>query len=303
MTIGGRRGYSDADVSRDRARYLDETATKRVVFFTGKGGVGKSTVAWATALALHRRGLRVRLAAWAPFEDVKVTPPAGVPDARFPVQSLETLGAFREYALRILKFGTIYDTVFDNRILRTFLLASPGLSETVIAGKIMDLVDRREQDVLVVDLPASGHAESFFRSSNGIRKIFPAGFVHRQATRIVEMYEEPWCRVDLVALPEELPLRECAELRDRLRAAQPVNFGFLHVNQRAPFAAIPVLGEAPPAVTATFERYQARLDREAEALKLALPLDLPQIEIPQFTRSDGPVVDAMARFLTTGGAR
>jgi hypothetical protein len=279
------------------SRYLDETAGKRVVFFTGKGGVGKSTVAWATALALHRRGLRVRYAAWAPFEDTPVVPPKGIADLRFPVQSLETLGAFREYALRILKFATLYDTVFDNRILRTFLLASPGLSETVIAGKIMDLVERREQDVLLVDLPASGHAESFFRSSNGIRKIFPAGFVHRQATRIVEMYAAPWCRVDLVALPEELPMRECHELRDRLEAAQPVHFGFLHVNQRAPFVRVPALaGPVGEDVARTLDRYRARLEREAEALRLAEPIGLPRLEIPEFTPSSGPVIDTMARY-------
>ena len=277
-------------------RYLDDTAAKRLVFFTGKGGVGKSSVAWATALALHRRGLRVRLAAWAPFEDVSVAPPAGVPDAKFPVHSLETLSAFREYALRILRFGALYDTVFDNKILRTFLLAAPGLAETVIAGKIMDLVDRQEQDVLVVDLPASGHAESFFRSSNGIRKIFPAGFVHRQATRIVEMYEQPWCRVDLVALPEDLPLRECVELHDRLSAVQPLRFGFLHVNQRAPYLAVPATpADAPPLVVESLNRYRARLAQETEALRLAEPLAMPQFEIPQFAGSAGPVVDAMAR--------
>ncbi len=285
-------------------RYLDETATQRLVFFTGKGGVGKSSVAWATALALHRRGLRVRLAAWAPFEDAPVAPPPGVTDAKFPVHSLETLNAFREYALRILRFGTLYDTVFDNRVLRTFLLAAPGLAETVIAGKIMDLVEKREQDVLVVDLPASGHAESFFRSSNGIRKIFPAGFVHRQATRIVEMYEQPWCRVDLVALPEELPLRECVELHERLSAVQPLRFGYLHVNQRAPFLKVPTApAPIPQPVEASLQRYVARLAQETEALHLADALPMTRLEIPQFTESAGPVVDAVARYFTAEATR
>ena len=161
----------------------------------------------------------------------------------------------------------------------------------------MYLVERREQDVHFVDLPASGHAESFFRSSNGIRKIFPAGFVYRQATRIVEMYAEPWCRVDLVALPEELPLRECQDLLERLRATQPLRFGFLHVNQRAPFANVPTLPDAvPETVRHSLARYAARLEREREALRLAEPIGLPRIEIPEFTPTGGPLVDVMARY-------
>ena len=127
-----------------------------MIFFTGKGGTGKTTLAWATALACQRNGLKVAVASWNKYEDeISSTP---VQDSNIRWVPLETFSAFKEYALGIVRFEKLYQAVFDNEILKAFIQAAPGLSETVIAGKIWDLWDKKKQDLIIVDLPSSGHA-------------------------------------------------------------------------------------------------------------------------------------------------
>lgn len=273
--------------------YLDDCLTRRAIFFTGKGGVGKSSVAWATALACRRRGARVVLAAWNPLNEA-LAERAAIFGLKF--VELETLSAFREYVLQLLKFERIYDTVFDNRVLRTFVKAAPGLSETVIAGKIWDLVDKRDQDIVIVDLPASGHAVSFFQSPHGVKKIFPVGFIHRETAKVFALFESKETRLDLVALPEELPVTECRELKQKLSELYPFHFGYAHVNQVTP---------AVPAAETTGEwevarrRYAGRVADEREAIRELQGLALPILEIPRLpSRTRAETIERVAASLS-----
>src|SRR6185295_6148648 len=132
--------------------------------------------------------------------------------------------AFREYALHVLKFDRIYQAIFENHVLKTFIQAAPGLSETVIAGKVWDLFEHGKQDLLIVDLPASGHAFSFFQSPLGIQKVFSTGFVHKEAIKISQMFENPNVRIDLVTLPEEMPIVESLQFHEKLSRLYPFHF-------------------------------------------------------------------------------
>jgi len=75
----------------------------------------------------------------------------------------------------------------------------------------------------------------------------------------------PWyflslgCRLDLVALPEELPLVECLQLKQKLEAILPFHFGYLHINQLTPDFAIPTTDEGLSAeVAADLEHNRRR---------------------------------------------
>ncbi len=234
---------------------------------SGKGGVGKTTLAAATALLLMKRGRRVRLIHWNPLGDEVLE--RSFPE--IPRMTLESLQCFKEYALKIVRFERLYHTVFDNPVLKTFLKAAPGLSETVMAGKIYDLVDKNEQDTLIVDLPSSGHAVTFFRSPLGIQKVFRFGFVYQDSRRIVDLFLSPQSRVDLVTLAEDLPLREVAELRTKLEKELPLPFGFFHLNQCCPVDNLSVAGPLSALASELRER-KAEEKKAEEILKGEIPL-------------------------------
>ncbi|MCB0404625.1 MAG: ArsA family ATPase [Bdellovibrionales bacterium] len=258
--------------------YLSDCLDKKVIFFTGKGGVGKSSLAWATARLAQNHGKKVATVSWSPFDKETQAPPS--PNIDW--VRIETLAAFREYALQIIKFDKLFDMVFDNHVFKTFIKAAPGLAETVAAGKLWDLYEKEIYDLLVVDLPSSGHAVSFFQSPKGINKLFRTGFIHKDSEHILEMFEAPTTRIDLVTLPEELPVVECRQLKQELEQVLPFHLGYLHFNQCTPEL------ELPPAtawehvsepISACLKRHQENLESDKENYQQASTLGLPVIRM------------------------
>lgn len=265
--------------------YIADTQSRKLVFFTGKGGVGKTTLVWATAAALAETGKKVAVAAWSDTD----ARPAGFPSGVEWVH-LETMGCFREYVLQVVRFEKLYETIFENRVLRTFVLAAPGLSDTVIAGKLLELYRRGVYDTVLVDLPSSGHALSFFHSPLGVKRIFGVGFVHKETARICEMLAQPDVRVDLVAIAEELPVVEGLELKEKLEKLHPFHFGFLHLNQMLPDlaglrrASLP--SSVPQSTQDLVDEYQGRWKRQESNRELAKKAQLPIVETERITAAD-----------------
>lgn len=263
--------------------YLQDCLSRKLIFFTGKGGVGKTSIALATALLARRHGKRVAFASWSPL-DIE-SPPPSLEREGIEWLPLESSECFREYALKILRFEKVYDTIFENPVLKTFILAAPGLSQTVIAGKIWDLYENGHQDLLIVDLPASGHAYSFFQSPFGVKKIFRLGFVYKEALKIVTMFEDTNTRLDFVGIPEEMSVEENSQFYERLKKLAHFSFGYLHVNQCLPHFEAPspgALNLLSPEIRECIQNQNALERLEKESLTLAKNLPLKMQEIPRF---------------------
>ena len=263
--------------------FLTDSLKRKVIFFTGKGGVGKTALAWATAVALHRHQKKVRLVSWSPFDQESI--PENLTSFKIPWERLEPAACFKEYTLKTLKFEKVFDVVFENRILKAFIDVAPGLSETVVAGKVWDLFDRGEQDTLIVDLPATGHAVSFFKSPMGIEKMFATGFVHRQAAQICQMFVDPYTRLDVVTLPEEMPMVESKQFIEQMSQLGKFPFGFLLINQCSPLFSLP--SASPPGLPSEIEEclvdHKTRLVREEKAIQFAKELPLTSKTTPKVT--------------------
>jgi anion-transporting ArsA/GET3 family ATPase len=263
--------------------FLSDSLKRKVIFFTGKGGVGKTTLAWSTAIALSNHGQKVRLVSWSPFDEESIS--QNLSEFKIPWESLEATSCFKEYTLKTLKFEKVFDVIFENKILKAFIEVAPGLSETVIAGKVWDLYDRNEQDTLIVDLPSTGHALSFFKSPMGIEKMFATGFVHRQAAQICDMFISSDTRLDLVTLPEEMPILENKQFLEKLTELEKFPLGFLHVNQCTPDFPLPSLSPKllPKEIEECLWDHTLRKQREERALQKAAELPLTLKKIPRLT--------------------
>ncbi|NDC26158.1 MAG: hypothetical protein EBZ49_18775 [Proteobacteria bacterium] len=280
-----------------KPRYLHTLLEKKVVFFTGKGGVGKSALTSATAVLCQRQGKKVFLVSWNPFD----THARSFPYSSLGIEHLVLDGpsCFKEYVLGILKFEKIYDLIFENNVFQTFIAASPGLAETVIAGKIWDLMDKNPQALILVDLPASGHAFTFFSSPLGLRKLFRMGLVHREIERICEMFLSSSTLLNFVTLPEELPLSETLEFKNKLAKLGKINMGFFLLNQ-----CLPQLPGREPVEPLNnddqllLQQYRSYLDQELRAEELLQSAELPQIKLPRLSCPEWiTTVEALSREL------
>ncbi len=191
---------------------------KRLLFVTGKGGVGKTTVAAALGLAAARRGKRVVLCEVAEQDRL----PQLVPDLN--TVSVDPEQAKQEWLRYQLKSRTLAGALGGSTIFQYLTAAAPGLTELVTMGKIWDLaqIERRTDgptyDLAIVDAPATGHGLAMLGAPGTYASIARVGPVGRHAERIDSFLRDPAeTGVLTVALPEEMPVNETVEFERALK--------------------------------------------------------------------------------------
>jgi anion-transporting ArsA/GET3 family ATPase len=211
---------------------VPELLDKRLVIVTGKGGVGKSTVALALGMAAAAKGRRTIVCEVSSQEHTsRVFHRAEV--GFHEVEMAENLWAIsidpdesiREYLLLQLKVRAMRDMLVRSKIFNYLAAATPGLKELVSIGKIWELAqpDRkvkkgREYDIVIVDAPATGHGVGFLQTPRTFAGIAKVGPIHSQAQELDRFItDHDATGVAIVSLPEEMPVNESASLEQQLR--------------------------------------------------------------------------------------
>jgi anion-transporting ArsA/GET3 family ATPase len=215
------------------------------VIVTGKGGVGKSTVALALALAAARRGKRTILCEVSAQEHLSRVfhrAEVGFHEVEMAenlwVISIDPDESLREYVLLQLKVKTMRDLLFKSRIFTYLAAATPGLKELVTIGKIWELAleDRkvkqgRNYDLVIVDAPATGHGVGFLQTPRTFANVARVGPIRQQA-EILDKFIRNRKRTGMavVTLPEEMPVNETAKLERDLASEVGVQVSRIFCN-------------------------------------------------------------------------
>ena len=220
---------------------------RRLLFFTGKGGVGKSTVSAAAALLAAEQGKRVLLvsadgrgdiAAFFEQRPVGFKPTQVYPGVR--AMAMDTEASLREYLrlnLRMPVPGRIGPVA---RVFDFVATAAPGVKEILTVGKICwevreALDGRAAWDLVVVDAAATGHITAQLGAPGAIAELVSVGPVRTQVGWMGEILADPAVTaLNVVVTPEEMPVHETIELVARVRAELPVPLGAVVVNRVLP---------------------------------------------------------------------
>lgn len=307
-------------------------AASRVVIVAGKGGVGKTTVTAAYAVAAAKAGLDVLIvevegksglaAAFGKppltYEEAELAP--GVrgrtltPDQAL-VEYLEDHG-LRRVSRRLVATG----------VLDIIATAAPGMKDILVLGKVKQLEKGRAADLIILDAPAAGHAITFLLSPRGLRDAVRVGPIRSQAVEVSELLSDPRrCQVMLVTLPEETPVSELVETAYTLEDRVGIALAPIVVNTVYPDLGVDVADGAGVTVDAVrsaaaeadvfvsereaedlvaaarFRRSRRTIQRE-QIERLAEQLALPQIHLPfVFSSEIGPAeIEALADSFTQG---
>jgi len=234
-------------VPPDEIRPLGTLEGLRFLYVTGKGGVGKSTVAAGVAQYLAARGRRVLLV----FEHQSLNPQrllgrnVGLsPQALGPnlfACAIEPETAMQEYARSVLKSARLTEALFHGKVARGFLHGIPGLSAWAFLGKAWYFAEPSldgpalgapRVDAVVVDGPATGDSTDMLRVPSVIRDVAPRGRLRRDADACYEMLRDPTRTNVLVTTTlEELPVTETESLVRAIRDELALPLGPLLVNQ------------------------------------------------------------------------
>jgi len=224
-----------------------ELLDRRLLFFTGKGGVGKSTMAAATALLASSIGKRVLLVEVDAKGDIPAqfehAPVGFTPSEIHPgvlAMAMSTEASLQEYLrinLRVPVLGRIGPLA---RVLDFVATAAPGVKEILTIGKIAwevreAIEGRADHDIVIVDAAATGHIVAQLGAADAIRELVDVGPLRSQTQWVSDILADPAITaVNVVTTPEEMPVAETIELVDHIRREVKVPLGTVVVNRVLP---------------------------------------------------------------------
>lgn len=206
----------------------------KIIFVTGKGGVGKSAVAAALALKEAQKGaktLLVELGHTSFYRDYFSTDEIGynpIPlnlEANLKIDIALWSGAecLKEYAQHLLKIESLYKLFFENAVTRSFMGVAPALTELALLGKVTSqhrkVGPTMNYDCLVVDGYATGHFLALLKAPQGMGEVVRVGPMGEQSRGIAKILSDSdICEYYVVAIAEELPVLEAKELSSNIQA-------------------------------------------------------------------------------------
>ncbi len=249
---------------------LEPLLDSRLIFVTGKGGVGKSTVTAGLARALARRGRRTLVLetdTFSAMEDLFDYESPGLEpvaiNENLHASNLESEECFIATLRRFVPSERIARAVIKNRIARVFFQAAPSVNEVTILDQVRAFFEKRDDrgrtfyDHILVDLPASGHAVTFLNvpeTMHGMmRGIGPIATMSRQVADLIA--DPKTTSIVAVCLPEEMPVNETIELADEIEKTlgRPLDMAIANMVHQPPIDS----GDRP-----VFEQLHRRVRRE-----------------------------------------
>jgi Mrp family chromosome partitioning ATPase len=203
----------------------------RALLVTGKGGVGKTTVAAAVARMVASSGKRVLVTEIANEEVTssaladafglpKISEEPTLVAPNLHVAALVPASGHQRFLRDVLPMKILADAAMRTGAIRRFLSAAPTFPEMGVLYRLLDLVRQKrsggddvEHETIIVDLPATGHALALAQIPASLLRVIPTGPIANAVREGLDLLTDP-ARTGaiVVTLPETLPVSEALEL-------------------------------------------------------------------------------------------
>ena len=232
--VRAREGHRLSDLVDDLVRHR-----RKVIFTMGKGGVGKTTIAAAIALALAKRGERVHLATTDPAAHLKFVLDEGSGIRTSYIDEKKELKKYQEDVIREAMAGGIAPADLD------YIkedLRSPCTQEIAVFRAFAEIVAQAEDEIVVIDTAPTGHTLLLLESTAAYDRELKRsqGKTPASVKKLLPRLKSEETETVIVTLPEATPVYEAERLREDLQRAQlqvrwwVVNRSFLGLETKNP---------------------------------------------------------------------
>lgn len=202
---------------KDIVDYLDNT-NKKVIFTMGKGGVGKTTMAAAIALGLSEKGKKVHLTTTDPAAHLKFVMNE---NSQISMSHIDEQEELRKYQEEVLKKAR--ETMSDEDIAYVEEdLRSPCTQEIAVFRAFAQVVDKAEEEVVVIDTAPTGHTLLLLDSTQSYHKEIQRsqGDIPESVKKLLPRLRNAMeTEVIITALAEATPVYEALRLEEDLARA------------------------------------------------------------------------------------
>lgn len=206
---------------------MDSGSPKRFYIMTGKGGVGKTTMALGFTHWLRQQGHEatyVSLSQQTLQDEThrETTLPAGWEVPHF---FLNLQDAAEGYIAKKLGSALVAKWVVKTAFFRALVNMLPGFGYVISLGKLLEMIkDSGDKKILVLDAPASGHALTMLEATANFREIFQAGLVFEDTEKMLQrLYDPQHTGVRIISLPTQMSIHEALELREAVHQLAPMD--------------------------------------------------------------------------------
>lgn len=184
----------------------------RLYIFTGKGGVGKTTLAMAFTKYLQREGVNVKYNCFHqhPEKDLQAA-------INLPSIEIDTEKSAEIYIGRKLNSTTVASWIMKTHFFKSLFQMIPGLGHMILFGHLIDEMEKDPSLVIVLDSPSSGHALTMFESTSNFKTIFKSGLVVKDIDKMQNFLSGPNnLKTHVITLATELSVSEALDLKHEL---------------------------------------------------------------------------------------
>jgi anion-transporting ArsA/GET3 family ATPase len=187
-------------------------AHNRLYIITGKGGVGKTTLAMAFTKYLQREGVNVKYNCFHQNPEKNLEKKLNLPTIEMSIEAGAEI-----YIGRKLNSTTIASWIMKTHFFKSLFQMIPGLGHMILLGHLISELDDDPSLVIVLDSPASGHALTMFESTSNFKAIFNTGLVVKDIDKMQTFLKGPNnLKTHVVTLATELSLSEALDLKKEL---------------------------------------------------------------------------------------
>jgi arsenite-transporting ATPase len=195
---------------------------KRFYIFTGKGGVGKTTLSLAFTKNLQTQNKKVK---YVYFKTSKL--------GQDSINHNETLGLAKEigvdtlgldlyessksYIGKKLNSKTVASWIIKTPFFKSLINMIPGFNYLIYMGQILELLDEDPELILVLDSPSSGHAQTMLEATGNFNEIFQSGVIYEDTNKMMKLITNTgFLKIIIVSIPTLLALHEAKELKENI---------------------------------------------------------------------------------------
>lgn len=193
-------------------------SNKKVIFTMGKGGVGKTTIAAAIALGLSQKGKNVHLTTTDPAAHLKyiIAETEGIS-----MSHIDEQAELKKYQEEVLSKAR--ETMSDDDLAYVEEdLRSPCTQEIAVFRAFAEIVEKAENEVVVIDTAPTGHTLLLLESTQSYNQEIERskGDIPESAKKLLpRLHNADETEVIIVTLPEATPVYEAMRLEEDLRRA------------------------------------------------------------------------------------